>query len=145
MLHTLQDKFTLLSARYICPTVCVFPCLPPLTGLISVTERSLNLVRSWFWGPPNLCIFHFLTIKVKLSLCFFFLHWASRRGGVLGEWMYSSMHSLTSTLNWGEWSASRPSHFTPRERATGTQWIAGWLGPRAGLEAVAKRKKYLPL
>jgi hypothetical protein len=27
------------------------------------------------------------------------------------------MHSLTSALDGGEWSASRPGRFTPRERA----------------------------
>jgi hypothetical protein len=31
--------------------------------------------------------------------------------------MYSSTHSLTSALDGGEWSASRPGRFTPRERA----------------------------
>jgi len=30
--------------------------------------------------------------------------------------MYKSMHSLTSALDGGEWSASRLDHFTPRER-----------------------------
>jgi hypothetical protein len=30
--------------------------------------------------------------------------------------MYSSTHSLTSALDEGEWSASRPGRFTPRER-----------------------------
>jgi len=29
----------------------------------------------------------------------------------------------------------------PRVRALGFQWIGGWVGPRANLEAVAKRKK----
>jgi hypothetical protein len=29
------------------------------------------------------------------------------------------MHSLTSALDGGEWSASRPGRFTPRERAPG--------------------------
>jgi hypothetical protein len=33
--------------------------------------------------------------------------------------MYSSTHSLTSALDGGEWSASRPGRFTPRERAPG--------------------------
>jgi len=32
-------------------------------------------------------------VKVKLSLCFFF-NWAPRHEGVLGEWRYSSTHSL---------------------------------------------------
>jgi hypothetical protein len=30
--------------------------------------------------------------------------------------------------------------FTPRERAPGTHWIGGWVGPRARLDAVVKRK-----
>jgi hypothetical protein len=62
--------------------------------------------------------------KVK-SLCSF--NWAPRHEGVLGEWMYSSTHSLTSALDGGEWSASRPGRFTPRERAPGTHWIEGWV------------------
>jgi hypothetical protein len=42
---------------------------------------------------------------------------------------------LTSALVVGEWSASRPGHFTP-----GTHWIRGWVSPRAGLDDVEKRK-----
>jgi hypothetical protein len=42
--------------------------------------------------------------------------------------------SLTSALVGGKWSASRPGRFTPRERAPGTHWIAGWVDPRAGLD-----------
>jgi hypothetical protein len=48
---------------------------------------------------------------------------------------------IISVLDGGEWSASRPSLFTPRERALGTHWIGGWVGPRAVLDiAVVKRK-----
>jgi hypothetical protein len=47
---------------------------------------------------------------------------------------------LTSALDGGEWSASRLGHFTPGERAPGTHFIGGWVGPRAGLDAVAKSK-----
>jgi hypothetical protein len=43
-------------------------------------------------------------------------------------------------LDGGEWSASRPGRFTPRERARGTHWIGGWVGPRAVLDAVIWRK-----
>jgi hypothetical protein len=39
-----------------------------------------------------------------------------------------------------EWSASLPGRFTPRDRAPATHWIRGWVGPRAGLEAVSMRK-----
>jgi hypothetical protein len=49
------------------------------------------------------------------------------------------MHSLT-TLDRDEWSASRPGRFTPREGTPVTNWIGGWVGPRAGLDAVVKRK-----
>jgi hypothetical protein len=56
------------------------------------------------------------------------------------EWRYSSTYSLNSALDGGEWSASRPGRFTPRERAPGTHWIGGWVGPRAVLDAVVKRK-----
>jgi hypothetical protein len=31
------------------------------------------------------------------------------------------------------------------ERAPGTHWIGGWVGPRAGLDAVAKRKFRAPV
>jgi hypothetical protein len=47
---------------------------------------------------------------------------------------------MNSALVGGEWSASLPSRFTPRGRAPGTHCIGGWLGPRAGLDDVEKRK-----
>jgi hypothetical protein len=56
------------------------------------------------------------------------------------EWRYSSTHSLTSALDGGKWSASRPSRFTLGEISPGTHWIGGWVGPRAVLDAVVKRK-----
>jgi hypothetical protein len=64
------------------------------------------------------------------SLCF---NCAPRHEDVLGDWRYSSTHSLTSALDEGEWSASRS---TPRERAPGTHWIGGCVGPRAVVDAV---------
>jgi hypothetical protein len=33
-----------------------------------------------------------------------------------------------------------PGRFAYRRRTSDTQWIGGWVGPRAGLEAVAKTK-----
>jgi hypothetical protein len=75
-------------------------------------------------------------IKVNLSLCFKLSTAPWRR---IGEWRYSSTHSLISALDGGEWSASRPNLFASRERAPGTHWIGGWVGPRADLDAV-KRK-----
>jgi hypothetical protein len=69
-----------------------------------------------------------------------FIKLSTTREGVLGEWTYSSTHSLTSALDGSEWSASRPGRSTPRERAPRTHWIAGWVDIRAVLEAVVKRK-----
>jgi hypothetical protein len=43
-------------------------------------------------------------------------------------------------LERNEWSVLRPSRFAPRERDSGTHWIGCWVGPRAGLDAVEKRK-----
>jgi hypothetical protein len=59
--------------------------------------------------------------------------------------MYSSTHTLTSALDGGEWSASRPDRFTLRERVPGTHWVGGWVGPRAVLDAVEKKKIPSPL
>jgi hypothetical protein len=44
------------------------------------------------------------------------------------EWRFSSTHSLTLALDGGEWSASRPGRFTPRERDPGTHLIDRRLG-----------------
>jgi hypothetical protein len=63
---------------------------------------------------------------------------------VLGEWKYSSTHSLTSALDGGESSASSPGRFTPRERDPDTHCIGGWVGPRTVLDAVVKRKILSP-
>jgi hypothetical protein len=46
---------------------------------------------------------------------------------------------LTSALVGGEWSVSRPGRFIPKETVPGTHWI-GWVGPRAGLNDMEKRK-----
>jgi hypothetical protein len=45
---------------------------------------------------------------------------------------------LIRALVGGEWSASRPSRFTPAERVLDTQWIGGWVDPRAGLDYTQK-------
>jgi hypothetical protein len=50
---------------------------------------------------------------------------------------------LTSALVGGELSASCLGHLNDGERAPGTHWIGGWVGPRAGVEKVKKRK-FLP-
>jgi hypothetical protein len=39
---------------------------------------------------------------------------------------------LNSTLDAGEWSASRPAALLPGKEPIGTHWIWGWVGPSAG-------------
>jgi hypothetical protein len=51
-------------------------------------------------------------------------------------------HSLLIlALEEGEWSVSCPGRFTPVERVSSIHWVGGWVGPRAGLDAVEKRRK----
>jgi len=39
-----------------------------------------------------------------------------------------------------EWSASCPGCFTPKERAPGTHCVQGWMGSRASMDTMAKKK-----
>jgi hypothetical protein len=67
-----------------------------------------------------------------------------RLGG--GGGRYSSYSFMTSALDGGEWSASRPGRaFTPGESTPGTHWTGGWVGPRAGLDTEDRGKNPLPL
>jgi hypothetical protein len=59
----------------------------------------------------------------------------------LGDRRYSSYSSLTSAVEGGEWSASRPGRaLPPGETAPGTPWTGGWVGPRASLDAEVRGK-----
>jgi hypothetical protein len=52
-----------------------------------------------------------------------------------------SVLNKSSTMPWrhkGQWTASSPGHFNPRERAPGTHWIECWVGPRADLVDMKK-------
>jgi hypothetical protein len=50
------------------------------------------------------------------------------------------LHTLTTALEGCEQLASRPGHLPPREKKTGSHWTGDWVGPRAGVDVVAKRK-----
>jgi len=50
----------------------------------------------------------------------------------------STTHSLTLAVD--EWSISCPGRFSPRERSPCIHWIGRCFGPRAGLDALEKRK-----
>jgi hypothetical protein len=74
--------------------------------------------------------------EVKFSLCLT-EHRAMKTYWGLG---YSATHSLTSALEGGEWSASRPARFTLRNPPPRINYTGGRVGSRAGLDAVVKRK-----
>jgi len=50
-----------------------------------------------------------------------------------------SAHFLDIGTKW-QWSSLRFGRFIPWERAPGTHWIGGWVGPKAGLDTVVRRK-----
>jgi len=49
---------------------------------------------------------------------------------------------LTSGLHIVNWLPSCPGRFNPGVRAPSILWKGGWVDPRAGLDAVAKREKF---
>jgi hypothetical protein len=51
---------------------------------------------------------------------------------------------LNFDTRWGEWSASRTCRFIAGEWSPGTLWIGSWVGPRGGLDAVAKKMNPCP-
>jgi hypothetical protein len=52
------------------------------------------------------------------------------------------LHAFTiSALDRGEWLSSSPGRFILGERHPSTHCIRGWMGPRAGLDAVERRKE----
>jgi len=82
-------------------------------------------------------------VKVKLSLWFSLTdHHAMKVYWGLGIQIHAF---LTFALDVGEWSASCPSHFTPRKRAPGVHWIESRVGPRKKAIGTCKVKVNLSL
>jgi len=74
--------------------------------------------------------------KVQLSLCLTNYHTTKTYRGMKVD----PCAFLISVLDGGDWSALCPSYFTPGVKAPHTKGIWGWMGPRASLDRVAKRK-----
>jgi len=51
---------------------------------------------------------------------------------------------LTSALDVGEWSASRPGRFIPREKVPLTHWIGGWVGSAFPIFSLSCTKQKAP-
>jgi hypothetical protein len=75
--------------------------------------------------------------NVNLSLCL--ISYAPRQDDTEGDGDIAPPF-LTSALDGGKSSASRPSRFIPRERVLRTHRTEGWVGPRTGLNAMDWRK-----
>jgi hypothetical protein len=54
------------------------------------------------------------------------------------------LHALSSALDAGYWSGSRHRRFILGSRTSVVDWIGGWVGTRAGLDAVTRRKNPSP-
>jgi hypothetical protein len=66
---------------------------------------------------------------LNLSLCHEDVRWS---GGI-------ALPFLTTALDGGEWSGSRPGRFISGERAFGTHCAGAWLGARISTNAVVQR------
>jgi hypothetical protein len=51
---------------------------------------------------------------------------------------------LTSSLDTVVWAHSWTCHITIGETSSGTNCIGSWVGPRAGLDIMDKRKSFVP-
>jgi hypothetical protein len=90
--------------------------------------------------PFTLCTY--LHVKVKLSLDLT-MYRAMNTYPIINQAPHHEeikLHAfLNSVLDGGEWSALSLDRFTTVERDPITHLIGGWMGPRSGLETVAKR------
>jgi hypothetical protein len=103
---------------------------PPLTISVTYFYITLHLclgLPSRF--PPRLSCISVLPHKGKGKVVPVLTehHYLKTYWGV-ELWLHAL---LTSTLDGGEWSASHPGLFFPRERAPGAHWVGGWMGSRA--------------
>jgi hypothetical protein len=119
----LRSSLTVSSSFLLVVSLCV--CVLFLFPILD-SEVAIIVYFTWRWS----CSCDFLTQHHAMKA-----YW--------GVEVY--IHEfLTSALDGGEWSGSRPGRFTPRERAPGTHWIGGWVGRRAVLDTVVRRKILSP-
>jgi hypothetical protein len=82
------------------------------------------------------------SVKEKLSLGL--INSALRREDVWGGGGIAPPF-LTLVLNEGEWSDSHSCRLTPGETTPCTNFTGGWVGPKAGLDVMEKRKLLIPI
>jgi hypothetical protein len=109
------------------------------------THTHVSYMYRFNWVTQKLKSGYFVCnahkVEVKFSLCLT-KHYAAKTylgsGGVAPRTI-----DLGCSWSWVV-SVTDRSLYPKRERAPGTHWIGGWMGPRAGLVAVSKRKSPSP-
>jgi hypothetical protein len=103
--------------------------------IVNTPNITVSIISQDVFGEA----YNVYEVKVKLSLCL------TKHHAMEAYWelRYSSTHSLISALDGGEWLASRPGRFTPKERAPGTHWIGDWVG-RSGHGVEEKNSQSFP-
>jgi hypothetical protein len=111
--------------------------IPMTSSVIKfATCRLCSIVSQPTTLPPAPSV-KLVNVKSKGKVAPVLKHYAVKTYGG----MVVSIHvSLISTLVGGEWSALRPCRSTSGEEAPGTNGIGGWVGPRAGVDDMEKRK-----
>jgi hypothetical protein len=155
LFHTVKFLFLSTVSTTVTDSTCCQLCAiweekwERLCGL--PTSQGLHVSETWYFNADNCAhrclstgglvydtnvigittvLQHKFSHKVKLSL-----------GLTKNRAMKVQLHAfLTSALDGCECLASCSGRFTTTERAPGTHWIGGWVGPRAVLDAVVKRK-----
>jgi hypothetical protein len=108
----------------------------------TLTARPSIIAVLWAWVYIELSrllywhVMMMIKVKFKLSLSLT-KHHAIKTYWVNGGTVLRILNFFTS-WRWVVSYASRPLY--PMGRAPGTHWIGRWMGSRAGLNAVAKRK-----
>jgi hypothetical protein len=97
-----------------------------------MNEGLRNVIRHWGTAGTDRPVIGCIRVNVNSSPCLTEHHTMKAYGG-----MEVYLHAfLTSALDGGEWSASRPGRFIPKVRTPGTSWVGGCVGPRTGLDPV---------
>jgi hypothetical protein len=137
MQHPLRFSTQKLSLNFLF-TMCPIFSSPYLIILRKLVALILSNSSLWnFLHSPLSFTFLGHNILVSTLLPYFLnmckvvpaLQLSTITWGVLGSGgIAPHIHWPPPALDGGEWSASRPNRFTPREKAPGTRWIGGWMG-----------------
>jgi hypothetical protein len=95
-------------------------------------------VREFFAVVTRNCLLIICMYKVKLYLSL--VNQVPNHEDVWGS-TGIALWFLTVALVLGEWPASRPCRFTPKETDPGTHWIGDWVVVRAGPDVLEKKTR----